>query len=238
MTLARGSRAQGRGYTRNAVQRITSTTDNPDLRDLRAHAPDGRARDPLRAERRGLRRRLPALPGQAVEYGWVKEGSPTSPTLPRVAAPPPAQASARSSSTRRSAPETRSRPSRSCAGSPSPSSRWSRRPTSSTASAYRRTVGGIAKSLGEPKACDRAALGREVGARRHDRLGHLVVPVPRQPRLGAAGPARRARARPRRARVPRSGSGTRTSRRRPARSGHRAPLAANSRRARSLQSET
>jgi len=40
---------------------------------------------------------------------------------------------------------------------------------------------------------DRRPLGREPGARDHDRVGHLVVPVPRPTRVGAAGPARGAR---------------------------------------------
>ena len=64
------------------------------------------------------------------------------------------------------------------------------------ASQYRRTVGGIAKSLGAPRVSVVAALGRQRRGRRHRRLGHLLVPVPRLARLGQAGAARRARPRP------------------------------------------
>ena len=58
------------------------------------------------------------------------------------------------------------------------------------ASTYRRTVGGIAKSLGAREGDRSSPLsGDDRRDRRHRRLGHLLVPVPRQPRLGPAGAA-------------------------------------------------
>ena len=48
------------------------------------------------------------------------------------------------------------------------------------ASQYRRTIGGIAKSLGMPKAQSRA-LGHQLGGRRDRRLGAFLVSVPRRP---------------------------------------------------------
>ena len=68
------------------------------------------------------------------------------------------------------------------------------------ASAFRRTVAGIAKSLGKPQAAIVPLSGIEQRGRRHRRLGHLLVPVPDHAGLGPAGPPGRARPRPARAR--------------------------------------
>ncbi len=64
------------------------------------------------------------------------------------------------------------------------------------ASQYRRTVGGIAKSLGDPRSRSIVALRRQRGGGRHGRLGHLLVPVPRLAGLRQSGAARGARPRP------------------------------------------
>ena len=69
------------------------------------------------------------------------------------------------------------------------------------ATRYRRTVGGIAKSLGDAARASIVALSgvdRRDGG--HGRVGHLLVPVPRHAGLRPAGPARAARPRARRAR--------------------------------------
>ena len=79
-------------------------------------------------------------------------------------------------------------------------------------SPYRRTVGGIAKSLGEPKASIVPLSGDTGELVDHRRLGHLVVPVPRQPRLGAAGAARASAGTSSTSSRRRSRRGTRTSR--------------------------
>ena len=116
----------------------------PFVRDLRAHAADGRAGDPLLAERRRrLRRRLPALRGHGGRVRLDARGRADVADRARRAAAgggglardAPRHAAARGRG-------RRSRPSRSCAGSPSRSWRWSRRPISST----RRSTG--ARSAG------------------------------------------------------------------------------------------
>ena len=136
----------------------------------------------------------------ALEHGWVKEGSPTTPVGRRrrgEAAP----RSARSSKRGAPAHARRSRQSRSCAGCRSPSWRWSRRPTCSTrASSGARSAGSRRASASRARSIVPLS-GVKPRARRHGRLGHLLVPVPRQPRLGSAGPPRRARPRSAGARV-------------------------------------
>ena len=93
----------------------------------------------------------------AAEYGWVKEGSPTTPTIP------PDRRRRRASRSRRSS--ARASP----AEAPVASEPILRRLSESelaiveaadhfNASQYRRTVGGIAKSLGTPTRLDHAAL--------------------------------------------------------------------------------
>ena len=87
----------------------------------------------------------------ALEHGWVREGSPTTPTVRSTRA----GAARRLGRHLRSAPpharRSRSRPSRSCGGSPRTSWRSSRPPTSSTRAPSGAPSPAIAKSLGSPK---------------------------------------------------------------------------------------
>ena len=153
------------------------------MRDLRAHAADGRTGDPLLAERRRrLRRRLPALRRDGGRVRLDPRGRADLADRSRRAparrggflCDDPRHPAARPS-------RRRSPPSRSCAGSPSRSSRWSRRPISST----RRST--AARSAGSQVARRAAvsvvvALGRQRRGRRDGRVGHLLVPVPRRSR--------------------------------------------------------
>jgi hypothetical protein len=92
----------------------------------------------------------PLCQDQAIEYGWVKEGSPTTPTVP--------DARRRRRLSLASIFEPR-RPSPEQTVAPEPILRRLSEPELAmveaadlfNASAYRRTVGGIAKSLGEPR---------------------------------------------------------------------------------------
>jgi hypothetical protein len=92
----------------------------------------------------------PLCQDQAVEYGWVKEGSPTTPTVP--------DSRRRRRLSLASIFEPR-RPSTEQTVAPEPILRRLSEPELAmveaadlfNASAYRRTVGGIAKSLGEPR---------------------------------------------------------------------------------------
>ena len=96
----------------------------------------------------------------ALEHGWVKEGSPTTPDDPGAAARR-RRAGSRRSSTRGASrrPTSRSRPSRSSAASPSRELAMVEAADLFNASDYRRTVGGIAKSLGEPRVEHRPLSG-------------------------------------------------------------------------------
>ena len=146
----------------------------------------------------------------AVENGWIKEGSPTTPTMPAE----------------------RRRPRFSLAGAARPAQERGRRPGRERADpaaplrarAGDRRGGGHLQRVAvpphgrrdreEPRRAarlDRAALWRQSRRRRHRRLGDLLVPVPRHPRLRAAGAPRRARPRLRPSSRARSASGTRTS---------------------------
>jgi hypothetical protein len=92
----------------------------------------------------------PLCQDQAIEYGWVKEGSPTTPTVP--------DARRRRRLSLASILEPR-RPNPEQTVAPEPILRRLSEPELAmveaadhfNASAYRRTVGGIAKSLGEPR---------------------------------------------------------------------------------------
>jgi hypothetical protein len=92
----------------------------------------------------------PLCQDQAVEYGWLKEGSPTSPTVP--------ESRRRRRLSLGSIFEPR-RPSTEQTVAPEPILRRLSEPELAmveaadlfNASAYRRTVGGIAKSLGAPR---------------------------------------------------------------------------------------
>ena len=105
-----------------------------------------------------VRRRLPALPGDGAEYGWVKEGAPTTPT---VRAERRRRGLARRAlRTRRHAAEPVA-PSRSCAASPSPSSAIVEAADLFNASPYRRTVAGIGEEPRRRRSVSIvAALGR------------------------------------------------------------------------------
>ena len=92
----------------------------------------------------------PLCQDQAIEYGWVKEGSPTTPTVP--------ESRRRRRLSLASIFEQR-RPSIEQTVAPEPILRRLSEPELAmveaadlfNSSAYRRTVGGIAKSLGEPR---------------------------------------------------------------------------------------
>jgi hypothetical protein len=93
----------------------------------------------------------PLCQEQAVEYGWLKEGSPTSPTMPE------SRRRRRRSlgsifETRRSAPETTVAPEPILRRLSEPELAMVEAADLFNSSPYRRTVGGIAKSLGQPKA--------------------------------------------------------------------------------------
>ena len=149
------------------------------MRDLRALAADGRARRPLRAARGGELVDVCALcEEEALETGWLKEGAPTTPLVADDRRRRSALDLARSSAPRR-APDA-----------PVATEPILRRLSDEelamveaadlfNGSQFRRTIGGVAKSLGEPQASIVSFSGVEPGARGHDRLGHLVVPVPR-----------------------------------------------------------
>ncbi len=135
----------------------------------------------------------------AVENGWIKEGSPTTPTMPADGAGAARFSLAAARARGRAPAEAPVATSRSCAASPSTSSRSSRRPTSSTPpSTGARSAG--SRRASASRASRSSALGRQPRHRRHGRLGDLLVPVPRHARLGPARAARRARPRPGRAR--------------------------------------
>ena len=92
----------------------------------------------------------PLCQEQAVEYGWLKEGSPTSPTMPE------SRRRRRLSigsifETRRSAPETTVAPEPILRRLSEPELAMVEAADLFNSSPYRRTVGGIAKSLGEPR---------------------------------------------------------------------------------------
>ena len=81
-------------------------------------------------------------------------------------------------------------------------------------STFRRTVAGVAKSLGDPKVSIVPLRRRQRGDRPDLRLGHHLVPVPRHAGRGPAGADRRPRARPRRGRARPTRAGTPASTRR------------------------
>ena len=181
------------------------------VRRLRAHAADGRADGALLAERR--RRATSTCARSATRRRPSTAGS--------------RRARRRRRRSRRTAAARAASRSRRCSARASPaeapvaSEPILRRLSESelaiveaadhfNASQFRRTVGGIAKSLGTPTGLDRAALGREPGHRDHGRLGYLLVPVPRHAGLGAAGAPRGARATSPTSSMRRSPSGTRT----------------------------
>ena len=158
----------------------------------------GERADALRAERRReLRRRLPALPGDRARVRLGKEGAPTTPTVRPERAPRGASRWPRSSAARRPAAEP---------VAPEPILRRLSEHELAiveaadlfNASPYRRTVAGIAKSLGDAAASSIVPLSG-VNA-------DVVVTVAWDiswyqyrvaPDVGAAGAPRRARPRAR-----------------------------------------
>ncbi len=171
------------------AMRVTKVDDRAAMRNLRAHAPHGRAHDALSPPTAACTYVdvCPLCHEVATDSGWVKEGSPTTPTF--------------------TAERRRGRFSLSSllgtrppGEQPVASEPILRRLSESelaiveaadhfNASQFRRTVGGIAKSLGSPRVSIVAALGRQPGDRDHRRLGDLLVPVPRH-RPSSAQPVR------------------------------------------------
>ena len=138
----------------------------------------------------GLRRRLPALPRDRARARLAQGGQPDDADASRA---PRRRRRARALARLRAAPR-RPRPSRS---SPEPilrrlsepgARRSSRRPSSSTRARTGARSAGSRRASASRRRSDRAALGRQQRGRRHGRLGHLVVPVPRH--AGAAQPVR------------------------------------------------
>ena len=129
----------------------------------------------------------------ALEHGWLKEGSPTTPACPtRAAAGGSARLAAFFEPRRPVAEPVVDEPIlRRLSG---PELAMVEAADLFNASAFRRTVAGLAKSLGQPKASIVPLSGVEQRGRPDRRVGDLVVPVPDHSRLGAAGAPRGARA--------------------------------------------
>ena len=110
----------------------------------------------------------------ALEHGWVREGSPTSLTVPAGAAPRPAQprgaARRRARAGRRGAGGRRADP----AAPLRAGARDRRGRRLFNASAYRRTIAGRRAEPRRPAGVDRAALRRQPRDRGHGRLGDLA----------------------------------------------------------------
>ena len=126
----------------------------------------------------------PLCQDAALEHGWLKEGSPTTPVVAR----PAAQAARPARGALRVA-QARGRAGRRRADPPPPVRAGAgdgrgRRPLQRAARSAARS-----RDREEPRraeASDRAALRREHRGRRDRRLGHLLVPVPRHAGLGAS----------------------------------------------------
>ena len=167
-------------------------------------APDGMRR---------VRRRLRALPGGRPRPRLGARGQPARPGRPpRPPAPAHAQPGRRSSATSAAAGRSETIVAepilRRLSGRGADGGRGGGALQRSDAV---RTVEGISRSLGEPQASIVVLSGAERRGRDHLRLGHLLVPVPGQPRLGPAGPPGRARPRAGRARPEIHATGTRIS---------------------------
>ena len=152
---------------------------------MRADVADGRARGELRpVGGRGARRRLPALPG-ACDRGRVDQGRRADDADARERAPPPAEAQHR----RVPRPVTRLRRGRAGAARADPAQALRRRGRAARGRrplqrqrlpAHRR------RHRQEPRRAEREhrpALGHVRRAGRDRRLGAVLVPVPREPRL-------------------------------------------------------
>ena len=156
------------------------------VRDLRAHAPRRRAVGSGSRPTGRVRRRLPALPEQALE----RRGSARAArACPSGAPSRRRRAASRGSSGARAGRRRAGRRSRSSGGS----RRRIRRRRGGRAlqrSSYRRTVEGLMRSLGAPRGQHRAAAGVNREVVDHGLLGHLLVPVPRRRSTCPAGAAR------------------------------------------------
>ena len=160
------------------MRQLARQSRQADLRGLRAHAAHRRARASLLPERRGLRRRLPALPGHRPRARLGQGGEPDDADRSQPAAAPPTRARV----ALRSAPAAAGR-SRRRRADPAP-------PVSARA-ADGRGGGHLQRERlpphgrrhreepGRAAGEHRPALRRQRRARRHRRLGHLLVPVPR-----------------------------------------------------------
>ena len=137
----------------------------------------------------------------ADDHGWVKEGSPTTPIVPETRRRRRFGGLGSLLESRRAEPEPRG-PSRCTAASPPEEQAMVEAADLFNESAYRRTIAGIAKSLGDARVSLLPLSGRQPGGRDHGRLGHLLVPVPGLAGLAAARAPSRARLRARRARPP------------------------------------
>ena len=137
----------------------------------------------------------------ALEHGWIKEGTPTTPTIPGDRRRRRRGLGEFLGLHRAGADDTLAPPEPILRRLSGEEISLLEAADLFNASTYRRTVGGIAKSLGAAKASIVAALRRRRRAGGDRRLGSLLVPVPRHAGLGPAGAARAPRARARRARV-------------------------------------
>src|SRR5215217_1957806 len=180
-------------------------TRRPDLRDLRAHPAGGRARAALRAARgRRTRRRLPAVRRRGDRAGMAEGGVADDPDRPRRA--PEAKALA-VGDLRPPTHAARGRDGRTRADPAPPLGAGARHGGGGRPVQCQRLPAHRRRDRKEPRPPEgehRAAFGGEHGGCDHRRVGHLLVPVPRHRRLGAAGAARGAGARATRARPARS----------------------------------
>jgi hypothetical protein len=94
----------------------------------------------------------PLCQDQALEYGWLKEGSPTTPTVPEARRRRRKLSFGSIFDTRRTSPETTVAPEPILRRLSEPELAMVEAADLFNSSQYRRTVGGIARSLGQPKA--------------------------------------------------------------------------------------
>ena len=124
-----------------------------DVRDLRAHAPDGRARGPLRARGgRRARRRLPALPGDRARARLAQGGHADDADRRRRPAAPPPRPPELLGLRRATGDEAVTPPEPILRRLSDDEVALLEAADLFNGSTYRRTVGGIAKSLGDAQA--------------------------------------------------------------------------------------